>query len=390
MSWAGSSGGGTTAAARDDQERTSSTSVPAPVLAAGLALCTEAAELDRWRTPRGGGGCRVSVRVLSRPRAWSCRGRGDHRRRQPRGGSSRRQPAAPAPAGRCCAAAAGELAASLLTRVRRGGGGNAIAPALPTLLSGMLRQHPGGAAAVANSEWLAPVVAVRLACCAILTRRRGGPGPGPAAAGEEEEDEDVVALPKAVLAAVRLPAQQVALAGALARYTAGRIKNTAGSGGSGSGLMRGGRRRRGGGGGGGARRDGATTDVGEVKERRRCCRGSRAPVGRPSGSRGVDPREMPPPRKVTRRVRRHPGATASSASWPKTKHDNKQILLAVFFVIYGIRMGVLEPDCTVHEMRTDGFLQYIIVRCSLSLSLSLRPPPPRSFVPSFLQHRSTA
>jgi hypothetical protein len=55
------------------------------------------------------------------------------------------------------------------------------------------------------------------------------------AAAHEEVDGETVALAKAVLAAARLPAQQVALASALAQYTAGKIQNAAGTGVSGCG-----------------------------------------------------------------------------------------------------------------------------------------------------------
>jgi hypothetical protein len=205
---------------------------PAPITAAVLALCTEAAELGLLEDAGvvAGGAARFgagAVGSLARGRAEDAAIVVGANRAAARLAANLTAPCASGgiPAG---ARAAGKLAASLLSRgAESAAAAAALAPALPALLSGMLRQH-ADTAVVLGEDWLAPVAAG----AASLFRNpdaadEDGDGDDEAAAAaaahDEEEDEEAVALPKAVLAAARLPAQQVALAGALARYTAFHI-----------------------------------------------------------------------------------------------------------------------------------------------------------------------
>lgn len=141
--------------------------------------------------------------------------------------------------------AAAELAATLMSRAARSARAAAgMAPALPALLGGMLKARRddagevGGATVSASldASWLAPVAAGAATLLrapgdandddAGAERRREGSmsrGDEARAPEAEDEDEDVVALPRAVLAAARFPAQQQALAAALATYVANRM-----------------------------------------------------------------------------------------------------------------------------------------------------------------------
>ena len=102
-----------------------------------------------------------------------------------------------------------------------------LAPALPAMLSGMLRVQPGGRPAAAAPDWLAPVAADAAALFRnppAAAAAAAAAAPGDAADDEDAaeasdaetdvvEDGESAALAKAVLGAARLPAQQAALAG---------------------------------------------------------------------------------------------------------------------------------------------------------------------------------